>query len=129
MAYYCWHCYGRNDVDNGLCEHCGGEIGPPPHVSAVQRLIWATRHPDPDVAILATRRIGTEGDVRAVPALRALIDEPPDPYVAAEALRSLVALSGIDAQRQLLQQLADDGPILLRTAARKFLDAGAARAE
>ncbi len=41
-----------------------------------------------------------------------------DPYLAAEALRALVALEGIQATRPLLRELAADGPLLLRRVAR-----------
>lgn len=123
MAFYCWSCYGRNDRATGACVHCGQEISPPAEATETQRLIWALRHPDPDVAIISARRLGTEGDRDAVPALRAVIDQPPDPYVAGEALHSLLAISTIEEERQLLQQLAASGPFMLRRQAEQALAA------
>ena len=122
MTYYCWTCYGRNDKDGGVCEHCGHEISPPVTASTAQRLEWAIRHPDPDVAILATRRLSVEGDETSLPFIRAVIANPPDPYVAAEALRSLLALSDIDTERGLVERLAETGPLLLRHIASAALD-------
>lgn len=124
MAYYCWFCYGRNARASGPCAHCGHEIAPPPSATETERLIWATRHPDPDVAIISTRRLGQEGDRAAIPTLRELIDTPPDPYVAAEALRALLALSSVRAELVLLTRLAADGPVMLRHEARLALAAG-----
>lgn len=89
--FYCWWCYGRNK-EAGRCVHCGRDVRPPDSATETERLIWGTHHPDPDVAIICTRRLGTHGDAAAVPVLRALVDNPPDPYVGAEALTSLPAL-------------------------------------
>ena len=121
MAFYCWWCYGRNDNGTGPCVQCGRDIRPPDSATQTQRLIWGTHHPDPDVAIICTRRLGTHADTAAVPLLRALIMDPPDPYVGAEALTSLLALSSVDAERQLLQELADHGPVLQKHLAQRAL--------
>lgn len=121
MAFYCWRCYGRNDRATGPCVHCGNDVGPPDGATETQRLIWGTHHPDPDVAIICTRRLGAHGDTAALPHLRAVIKEPPDPYVGAEALTSLLALSNVDAERQLLLELADNGPVLQKRLAQEAL--------
>ena len=122
MAFYCWRCYGRNGKGIGPCVHCGRDVEPPDSATETQRLIWGTRHPDPDIAIICTRRLGSHADTAAVPQLRALVNDPPDPYVGAEALTSLLALSNIDAERQLLQGLADHGPLFQKHLARRALN-------
>lgn len=121
MAFYCWWCYGRNDRGTGPCVHCGRDISAPDSATETQRLIWGAYHPDPDVAIICTRRLGQHGDTAAVPFLRGLIKDPPDPYVGAEALTSLLALSSVDAERQLLLELADHGPVLQKHLAQRAL--------
>ncbi|MFC4242907.1 HEAT repeat domain-containing protein [Gryllotalpicola reticulitermitis] len=126
MAFYCWACYGRNDHTTGACVHCGHEISPPAEATETQRLIWALRHPDPDVAIISARRLGAEGNAEAVSALREAIDRPPDPYVAGEALHSLLALSTVDNEKQLLERLAAGGPFMLRRQAERALAAAPA---
>jgi len=70
---------------------------------------------------MAVRRLGTRGDATTAEALRALLEDPPDPYVAAEALRSLVDLLGVDELGGLLRPLADSGPVLVRAQARRAL--------
>lgn len=100
-----------------MCVHCGGEISAPPSATETERLLWATRHPDPDVGIMAAKRLGTQGDPAAIPALRGLVEDALDPYVAAEALRSLLILSSDTAEKALLQRLQSSGPVLLRKVA------------
>jgi hypothetical protein len=121
LIYYCWCCYGRNERGTGPCARCAGEIAAPPNTTLTRRLLWATRHPDPDVAIMATRRLAAVRATDAIPSLRSLITDPPDPYVAAEALRTLIELSGTEAEHAFLVRLAESGPALLRSLARSFL--------
>lgn len=52
------------------------------------------------------------------------MEDPPDPYVAAEALRSLARLESPNALQPWLEPLAREGPVLLRQAAREILGAG-----
>jgi hypothetical protein len=47
-----------------------------------------------------------------------------DPYLAAHALRALVAVEGFRATRPLLRELAAQGPMLLRRVARAELVSG-----
>ena len=122
MAFYCWACYGRNDAGSGPCAHCGREISPPPAVREVDRLEWGTRHPDPDIGVIAARRLGQLGQVSELPFLRELIRRPPDPYVGAEALRSVLRLSSVDGERDLLVELAREGAAPVRRVAREALE-------
>ena len=121
LSYYCWHCYGLNAAATGRCPSCGQSIEPPQAADLVDRLLWACRHPNPDVAVMAARRLGGLCDGQAAAGLRALLDVPPDPYVAAEALRSLLKCGQIDALGDLLRRWAANGPILLRAEARDAL--------
>lgn len=120
-TYYCWTCYGRNSRSSGPCEHCGHEIRPPADATLTGRLVWGIRHPDPDVALMSTRRLAAIGDPSTIPALRASVADPPDPFVAAEALRSLLMLSSVHDEQELLRSLAEDGPTQLKRVAREAL--------
>lgn len=120
-AYFCWSCYGRNDHSSGPCAHCGLEISPPSDAGLTARLVWAMGHPDPDVAIMSTRRLAQLGDRSVVPTLREWVVQSSDPYLAAEALRSLLVLSTPAAEKELLDRLAADGPVLVRDQARQAL--------
>ena len=100
--YRCWHCYGSNSQPTGRCPHCGEEIAAPPDVSYDERLAWTLRHPDPDRAMMAARVLGVRRAYSAAPQLLGVRD-PPDPYVGAEALRSLIAIQGAEALHALLR--------------------------
>lgn len=128
-VYYCWFCYRHNDRACGPCARCGKEISPPPDADQTARLIWALHHPDSDVAMLSTRRLGQLGDRSAIPALRKCVVRTPDPYLAAEALRSLLVLSTPAAEKELLDRLARDGAVMLRNQARGALAEACRRAD
>ena len=117
-AWFCFHCYGRNDRPSGRCETCGDPIEPPHELSYDERLIWALDHPLPGTAIMAAQVLGVRRPAAAVESLRRAVAAQRDPYLAAEALRALVAVEGIQATRPLLRQLAAEGPLLLRRVAR-----------
>lgn len=125
MTYYCWHCYARNDAGSGPCVRCGQEIAAPADASESECLIWAIRHPNPDVAIIATRRLADHPGAAVEQALHEAVQDPPDPYVAVEALRSLLSLSFTERERSLLQELARSGPVMLRALAKEALGRGA----
>ena len=125
--YYCWHCYGRNSMPSGPCELCGAEIAASQEASSESLLIWGIRHPDPDVAIISTRRLAEHCGPAVVAALRDAIAAPPDPYVAADALQSLLAVSSVEVERSLLQQLAQEGSVMLRSAAVSALESASDR--
>lgn len=110
--YWCFHCYGINPERYGPCVHCGEEIAAPPGLSYVDHLIWALGHPDGDRAIMAARTLGVHRAPEAAPRLREVALGGPDPFLAAEALRSLVAIEGVDRLRLLLTELAEHGPLL-----------------
>lgn len=121
MTYYCWHCYARNSAERGPCKICGYAIEPPIGVSATDRALWGLQHPDPDVAIIAAKRIGVIGDSYCLPKLRELISSPPDPFVALEALRSLISLSDATAEQPLLDELVASDSFMIRDLARSIL--------
>ena len=120
-AWFCFPCYARNPHAIGPCERCGESIEPPHPLSYDERLIWALDHPLPGTAITAAQVLGVRRPAAAAGPLRSAVERQRDPYLAAEALRSLVAIEGVDATRPLLRRLAADGPLLLRRVARSQL--------
>jgi hypothetical protein len=128
--HWCYHCYGINPEPSGPCVHCGQEIAPPNDLSYDQQLIWALGHPDGDRAIMAARTLGIHRAREAAPRLHEVALGGADPFLAAEALRSLVAIEGVDPLRLLLTEFAEHGPLLLANVAAKVLrDASRAGAE
>jgi HEAT repeat protein len=69
---------------------------------------------------MAARILGRRRAVAAVPALISAAGDSSDPYLAAEAVRALVAIGtpdGLAAARRL----ASNGPVVVRVAAGKAL--------
>lgn len=121
-VYFCWSCYGQVRRSSGRCPHCGGEISSPEQADYAERLIWALRHPLPEVQASAVEVLGRQREVRAVPALRALVsDEESDLYLAAAALAVLVRTQGAEACNDLLRRAADNGAAPLRHIALRLL--------
>jgi len=109
LTYYCWACYGRNAAAAGSCVHCGGEIEPPPSTSYVDSLLWALEHPVAEIRVDAAFSLGSRRESREAERLRTLALESPDSFLAAAALESLVAISGLELTRGLLESLANRG--------------------
>ena len=70
---------------------------------------------------MAARTLGIRRAREAAAPLREVALGGPDPFLSAAALRSLVAIEGIDPLRLLLTELAERGPLLLATAASEAL--------
>jgi HEAT repeat protein len=109
MMCYCWHCYAENDRSSGPCEQFGRPVESPCETTYVEQLVWALRHPLPGRQMMAAQILGDRRERAAVEPLRELVDTG-DPYLAAQALRSLVAIVGPEPERPLLEQLARSGP-------------------
>ena len=121
MNHYCWACYAVNDRPNGVCVECGGQIAAPAGTSYVELLLWELGHPLPDRQLLAAEILGKLRDPRACEPLRRLASESADPYLAAQALRSLLAIDGATMHRALLEELADTGAAPARAVASRAL--------
>jgi len=122
MIYYCWACYAGNDRPSGVCVECGSEIAAPVGTSYVELLLWELGHTLPDRQLLAAQILGQRREVAAREPLRALAAESPDPYLAAQALHSLLALDGTRAHRQLLDELSKSGAVPVRAVAAAALE-------
>ena len=110
LTYYCWACYGRNAAAAGSCVHCGGEIEPPPSTSYVDSLLWALEHPVSEIRVDAAFSLGSRREnPRSRASAHTLALESPDSFLAAAALESLVAISGLELTRGLLESLANRG--------------------
>jgi HEAT repeat protein len=121
-VYWCFSCYGLNPQPSGRCQHCGREIAAPQDISWDEGLIWTLGHPDGDRAMLAARTLGDGRVPSAAQPLRRLVTSSKDPFLAAQALRSLLKIEGTDALRPLLDDLASHGPFMLTDIARSALN-------
>ena len=115
-TYYCWHCYASNPQAAGVCRACGRSIASPPGTSYTEQLIWALGHPLPGRQMIAAQILGQRRESAAEQPLRELVDCA-DPFLAAQALHSLVLIVGADQLRELLHRLAASGaPAVSRVA-------------
>ena len=122
-TYYCWHCYCPNSSPAGSCVECGRDIEQPPGTTWTDQLLWALGHPIPENQMMAAQILGERREIAAADPLRALV-ESCDPYLAAQALRSLVSIVGAAAiADDLLQPLADSGAPAVRRVALRALSA------
>ena len=123
-VWFCFRCYARNPRSEGACDECGEPIEPPRELTYDERLIWALDHPLSGTAITAACLLGVRRTAAASEPLRRIVEAYRDPYLAARALQSLVAIEGVGPTRPLLRQLAAGGPLLLRHVARAELIGG-----
>ena len=108
-TYYCWHCYARNSEATSACRVCGESIESPPATSYTDQLIWALGHPLAGRQMIAAQILGQRRERAAERPLRELVERG-DPFLAAQALHSLVLIVGVDDLRDLLQALVGSAP-------------------
>ena len=121
LTCYCWHCYGENVAARGACRHCGRRIEAPEGTSYLDQLLWALDHPLGEIKLFAVQALGARRDLAAADRLRQVALEAGDPYVAAEAVRSLVSIEGVEKARDVLERVAETGAAPARRAAKDAL--------
>lgn len=119
--YWCFSCYAINPRQDGACVRCGCPVQGPPGLSFDDRLVWALRHPDGDRAVLAAKTLGTRGLRSALPALRKVVEEVRDPFLAVAALQAAVAIAGRDELREWLEQLVHCESFMVQAVAQRAL--------
>lgn len=111
-----------NERPSGACVECGAQIAAPAGTSYIELLLWELGHPLPDRQMIAAEILGKVGDRRARAPLSQLVADSPDPYLAAQALRSLIAIDGVARHRSLLERLRREGAVQLRAVAARALN-------
>jgi len=120
-VYWCHYCYAVNPRAAGSCIRCGQPVEGPPGRSFDDQLVWALGHPDGDRAVLAAQTLGVRRVQSALPALRRVVAEDRDPYLAVAALRSAIAIAGRDELRGWLEQLTQTDSFMVRGEAQRAL--------
>jgi HEAT repeats len=119
--YWCHSCYAVNPRSNGSCVRCGQPVEGPPGLSFDDQLVWALGHPDGDRAVLAAQTLGARRARGALPALRKVVDQDRDPYLAVAALHSAIAIAGRDELRDWLEHLTHSQSFMVREVAHRAL--------
>jgi HEAT repeat protein len=120
-VFWCFHCYALNEHATGPCHACGKPVESPAGLSRVDGLVWALGHPDADRAILAAGTLGRLRARESIPALRAAVEGGKDIFLRAQALRSLIAIEGVEPLRPWLERLSHVPPVNVRDLARRAL--------
>lgn len=115
---YCPACYAPNPASEPSCSRCGAALVS--EESFDERLVWALRHPDTGVAVLAAELLAARGARRAVSALLRMAEDR-EPYRAAAAVRALGAFVAEPRVVVALRRLAESPSFLVREAARTAL--------
>jgi len=124
MVYYCWQCYAEADAPSGSCRRCGGRVEAPAQATYVERLLWALDHPLAERQMIAAKVLGRRRERAAVEPLRAIALTAPDPYLAAQALESLIEIEGRETLREMLLELSSSAPAQVRKVARAHSQGG-----
>lgn len=103
-----------------MCAECGAEVQRPAEATYVDQLIWALGHPLPGRQMIAAQILGQRRERAAERPLRALVADA-DPFLAAQALDSLVLIVGAPALTDLLEPLAVSGAPAVSLVARRAL--------
>lgn len=119
--HWCFYCYAVNPRAQGPCVRCGRPVQAPPGLSYDDELVWALRHPDGDRARLAAQLLAARRARSALPALREVVDEGRDPFLAVEALRSAIEIAGSNELRAWLEQLAQCDSFMVADVAQRAL--------
>jgi HEAT repeat protein len=121
VLFWCFRCYALNEHATGPCDVCGQQVEPPADLSRVERLVWTLGHPDADRASLAAGILGRLRSRESIPALRAAVEAGEDVFLRAQALRSLIAIEGVEPLRPWLERLSRVPPVNVRDIARRAL--------
>lgn len=119
--HWCFSCYALNPDPHGACVRCGGPIQGPPDYSYDDWLVWTLGHPDGGRAVLAAQILGVRRVRSALPALRQVVGEAEDPFLAAAALRSAITIAGSNELRGWLEELTQSHWFLVRELAQRAL--------
>jgi hypothetical protein len=120
-VFWCFHCYVLNDHPRGPCVACGEPVESPAGLSKIDMMIWALGHPDGDMAVMAARTLGRLRAAESVPALRAAVEASADIFLWAEALLSVISISGPEPLRPWLEWISKAGPLRVREIAQDAL--------
>jgi len=107
VVHYCPACWQELPNAGERCPSCGAATADET-ADYTDKLMAALRHPEPFTRRRAALILGWRRDVRAVPALIALLHTTgDDPYVRAEAALALGAIGGEEARQALDRVLTD----------------------
>lgn len=115
ITWFCPECFAEVDPKAERCPSCGASTEADDRTYE-QKLVRALNHHLSDRRLLAARILGERRSRAAVSRLAEAATDLADPYVAAEAARSLAL---IDPDHPVVEWLREAGPVLARTAVRE----------
>lgn len=118
ITRFCPECFAEIDLQGERCSSCGAPTTKDERTYE-EKLVRALDHHLADRRLLAARILGALGSRAAVPRLAEAAGDATDPYLAAEAARSLAL---IEPDHPIVTWIRDSGPVLARTAVREVLE-------
>jgi HEAT repeat protein len=121
ITFFCPNCWKEVNEADKVCPHCGVDIpGVLDQRDYVAKLIAALSHPEPTTPVRAAWILGKLRAKSAVRPLLALVRGNADLFLKAAAVEALGQIGDASA-RQVLVELAEKGPVLLRAKATEAL--------
>jgi HEAT repeat protein len=122
VTFFCPNCWAEVKEEDKVCPHCAVVMQDVrDQRSYVDSLIAALAHPEPTTPIRAAWILGLLRAKAAVEPLINLLSGKADPYQKAAAVEALGHI-GDESARDVLAELADQGPFILRAKAREALE-------
>lgn len=123
MNSFCWNCFQTIDSDDALCRDCGRQQNPVPG-DLREKLIRALKHPIGETRRRASFLLGQKRVSEATADLDDLVEQDPDPYVAAEAVTALGKIGTPDALYGIERAASHESFVVRQRAVEALVAAG-----
>jgi HEAT repeat protein len=122
ITFFCPSCWGQVEGADSVCPHCGADIqNVLDQRDYVTKLIAALAHPEASTPVRVAWILGRLRAKKAVGPLLDLLQHDADLFVKAAAVEALGQIGEASA-RPILLELADRGPVVLRSKATEALN-------
>jgi HEAT repeat protein len=122
LIYFCPVCWKEIPAQATTCPHCSADLRQTDSRTFVEKLLSALHHREPQTAVRAAWILGERRDRVALHELICVLESATDGFLveaAAEALGKIGDNQSLDA----LQKASEQGPVRVRIAAQKAIEA------
>lgn len=119
-TYFCPNCWNESRENFRKCPLCGYSIDEFEQLSYEDKLIVALNHPVMIFRVNAIRQLGNMLSERALRYFEEIISKEKDSFILLEIIGALANI-GSQNSLKLLGRLAEDGPEIVKQAARKAI--------
>ena len=122
MIYFCPSCWKEISANAFTCPYCSANILQADSRPFIEKLISALHHPEPETAARAAWILGERRERVALPELIHVLESATDGFLAEAAAEALGKI-GDDQAVGALQKASKQGPVRVRIAAQKAMEA------